>query len=302
VLCTLLAACDLAGPAEVAAPPAVAEDPGPAPVARSQQSLELEQYYTQVQASLQARGLLRTDDGGRDAPYSADDLARNFRQVAFYEEYADLGTDIVQQETESLLHRWQGPVRFQVTFGRAVDMETRARDGRAIAEYIDRLAQATGHPMRLVPEDGNFHVFFVYEDERRALGPELREIIPNLSESAVKVVEDLPRSSYCLVFAWDPKDDGVYTKAIAIIRAEHPDLFRLSCVHEELAQGLGLANDSPLARPSIFNDDEEFALLTSQDALMLRMLFDPRLQPGMSLNEARPIIDQMAQELLGGTS
>jgi hypothetical protein len=73
-------------------------------------------------------------------------------------------------------------------------------------------------------------------------------------------------------------------------------------VHEELAQGLGLANDSPLARPSIFNDDEEFALLTPQDALMLRMLFDPRLQPGMSLDEARPIIDQMAQELLGGTS
>jgi hypothetical protein len=280
----------------------VAEEPGPAPVARSQQSLELEQYYTQVQASLQARGLLRTDDGAGDAPYTADDLARNFRQVAFYEEYADIGTDIVQQETESLLHRWQGPVRFQVTFGRAVDMETRARDGRAMAEYVNRLAEATGHPMLLVPENGNFHVFFVYEDERRELGPELREIIPNLSESAVKVVEELPRSSYCLVFAWDPKDDGVYTKAVAIIRAEHPDLFRLSCVHEELAQGLGLANDSPLARPSIFNDDEEFALLTPQDALMLRMLFDPRLQPGMSLNEARPIIDQMAQELLGGTS
>ena len=46
--------------------------------------------------------------------------------------------------------------------------------------------------------------------------------------------------------------------AVAIVRGEHPDLMRLSCIHEELAQGLGLANDSPYARPSVFNDDEEF--------------------------------------------
>ena len=31
---------------------------------------------------------------------------------------------------------------------------------------------------------------------------------------------------------------------------DDPDLLRLSCMHEEIAQGLGLANDSPLARPS----------------------------------------------------
>ncbi len=40
----------------------------------------------------------------------------------------------------------------------------------------------------------------------------------------------------------------------------------------EIAQGLGLPNDSPTARPTIFNDDEEFALLTRQDEMMLRML------------------------------
>ena len=44
-------------------------------------------------------------------------------------------------------------------------------------------------------------------------------------------------------------DSGTYTRAFAVIRAEHPDLLRLSCLHEEIAQGLGLANDSPRARP-----------------------------------------------------
>ena len=63
---------------------------------------------------------------------------------------------------------------------------------------------------------------------------------------------------------------------------------------------MGLVNDSPTARPSIFNDDEEFALLTRQDEMMLRMLYDPRLRPGMTEAEARPIVEAIAQEYLGG--
>ena len=71
---------------------------------------------------------------------------------------------------------------------------------------------------------------------------------------------------------------------------------------EEVAQGLGLPNDSPTARPSIFNDDEEFALLTTQDELLLKMLYDPRLSPGMTPDEARPILREIADELVGGPS
>ena len=75
-----------------------------------------------------------------------------------------------------------------------------------------------------------------------------------------------------------------------------------TCLHEEIAQGLGLVNDSPKARPSIFNDNEEFALLTPQDEMMLRILYDRRLHPGMSMAEARPIVETIAAELLPGES
>ena len=97
-------------------------------------------------------------------------------------------------------------------------------------------------------------------------------------------------------------DANTYTAAVAVIRAENPGLLRLSCIHEELAQGLGLANDSPAARPSIFNDDDEYALLTRHDELLLRMLYDPRLRPGMSAAEAAPMVRQIATELVGGPS
>ncbi len=109
----------------------------------------------------------------------------------------------------------------------------------------------------------------------------------------------MPRSDFCLVFASAPLNTGTYTQAVAVIRAEHPDELRLSCVHEEIAQGLGLPNDSPYARPSIFNDDEEFARLTTQDEMMLAILYDARLQPGMNLEQARAAAAIVAAELTG---
>jgi hypothetical protein len=89
---------------------------------------------------------------------------------------------------------------------------------------------------------------------------------------------------------------------VAVIPSEHPDLMRLACIHEELAQSLGLPNDSKAARPSIFNDDQEFALLTRQDELMLQILYSPALSPGMTGAEARPIVETLANNLFGGDS
>ncbi|MDA0963344.1 MAG: DUF2927 domain-containing protein, partial [Proteobacteria bacterium] len=114
------------------------------------------------------------------------------------------------------------------------------------------------------------------------------------------VLTTLPSSIYCVVVAFaDGPDPQVYTRALALIRSEHPDLMRLSCIHEEIAQGLGLANDSPGVRPSIFNDDDEFALLTSHDEKLLAMLYDPRLHPGMTLDEARPLLRTLARDAMG---
>ena len=298
-----LAGCETAVvPAAVAPPssPPPSAPAEPAPPARSEASLELERHYARIQSSLLVQGLLRTDGGGPDTPFTSRDLARNFERIAFFEEYTNVSGRFVQRQTASQLHRWGAPVRIQTHFGKTVDQARRDRDARAIERYARRLSAAAGHPIRSVRSGGNYHVFILHEGERREIGPRLREIIPELGDGAVRAVEDMPRSSYCLVFAWDPRNDGVYTRAIAVIRAEHPDLFRLSCIHEELAQGLGLANDSPEARPSIFNDDEEFALLTTHDELLLSILYDARLRPGMGADEARPIVRQIAEDLMGG--
>lgn len=297
----LLAGCagDLAPPQAVApvARPDFSEISAPPTGA----SAELSDYYTRVQTGLLAQGLLRTDGGGADAPYSARDLVRNFLKIAFYEEYADAGGQLIARESVSRMHRWAQPVTISVQFGASADPAMRTRDSNELAAFTRRLTRVTGHSIRTVPAgSGNFRVFIVNEDERRALGPTLRQIMPNISNTALNTVTNLPRSTYCLAFATDPEQDGTYDQAVAVIRAEHPDLLRASCIQEEVAQGLGLSNDYALARPSIFNDDEEFGFLTTHDELLLKMLYDPRLRPGMSEAEARPIVERIAAELMGG--
>jgi len=92
----------------------------------------------------------------------------------------------------------------------------------------------------------------------------------------------------------------MFVSAVVMLRTEHEGMMMEACIHEEIAQMLGLPNDSPTAYPSIFNDNEEFALLTRHDEMLLKILYDPRLQVGMSIEEVRPIARQIAREVVAG--
>ena len=298
-----LAACVPVAPT---APTASSPRPRPAAAPRpaeTPKSAAARAYYAQLQASLLQQGLLRTDGGGADTPFNDRMLAENFLRIALYDEYSRSGGGgFVRSESASVVRRWQIPVRVAVSFGASVPDDRRATDRARISSYLSRLARLTNHSISLVDSGANFTIHIVSEDEREALGPTLAAQLPGLSPRDIADVTGMPRSTYCLVYALSEGNSGAYTRAVAVVRAEHPDLLRQSCFHEEIAQGLGLANDSPAARPSIFNDDEEFALLTRQDELMLKMLYDPALRPGMKLAEARPIVFSLASRLLGGES
>lgn len=264
----------------------------------SAESEALATYYRRLQENLQTQGLLRTDGGGPDTPFTDTVLARNFVRIALFDEYVADGDTLRSQPTLSRLRRWNQPVRFGVEFGLSVPDEQRTRDLETVTNYANRLARASGHSISIDQANPNFHVLFLSEDDRPGFDDRLRELVPGIAPSSLNAMLNLPRDQLCIVVAFSEGNRSDYSKAIAIIRAEHPSLLRVSCVHEELAQGLGLANDSPQARPSIFNDDEEFGLLTTHDELLLRMLYDERLMAGMEASEAAPIARTIAKDLL----
>ena len=284
-----LAACQIT--------PVSAPAPEPEPVI-SAESAVLAAYYQRLQDRLLAQGLIRTDGGGPDTPFTDRMLAQNFVRIALFDEYVAHGGTLRAQATISRLRRWEQPIRMSVEFGASVPRAQRQKDFAAIEGYADRLSAVTGVPIRQSGYNPNYVVLVLNELDRQGYETRLRELLPGIDENSIRTVIDLPKDQLCIVIGTFGADGVRYDKAVALIRGEHPDLLRLSCIHEELAQGMGLANDSPRARPSIFNDDEEFGLLTTQDELMLRMLYDPRLTPGMTAAEAAPIARVIAKELM----
>ena len=100
------------------------------------------------------------------------------------------------------------------------------------------------------------------------------------------------------VFAAD--GSGAISELTAVIPEFASEATKRSCVIEEVAQALGLPNDSFTAKPSIFNDDDEYQDLTWQDELFLRVLYDPRVRPGMPRAEFEPLAKQIVDELRPG--
>lgn len=271
-------------------------------ITNTQASAAMGRHYAQVQKALLSEGLLRTDPAPKDAPLSARNLADNFLRIALYEEYADGQVTSRSSETPILLMRWQMPIRVAVRFGAAVPADQQATDKAHVASYLARLSRVTGHPISLSDMGPNFWIYIATMDERAALGPTLAAEIPGLTAGQMRAVTQMDPGTYCQVLTQSDAMTSTYERAVAVIPAEHPALMRLACIHEELAQALGLPNDSKTARPSIFNDDQEFAFLTRQDELMLQILYDQALYPGMTGAEARPIVDKLARKLLGGTT
>lgn len=292
----LVAGCIDMGQRTSLVPPNRPSDLTPQRQEPSAESARLSRYYAALQQDLLTRGLMRIDGGGPETPYDADDLRENFERIAFYDEYGSASG------TAGALGRWSGPVRLRAAFGPSVSPEQRAKDSATLEAYAARLARLTGHPISVTnsPARTNFLVLFASQDDGAFVAEQVKTVLPNISGGDLDVFVRPPQTYYCLVRAGGVQSEpSAYSRGVALIRAEHPDLARRSCIHEEIAQGLGLRNDSPRARPSIFNDDDEFALLTSHDEKLLQILYDPRLRPGMSAPEARPIVRQIAYDIMG---
>ncbi len=263
----------------------------------SEASAQLRSYLNQVQGAQLSQGMLRRDGGGADTPFTNTMLARNFEKIAFFNEY---NSTFSGRGGASPLRRWAAPVRMDVIFGESVPPSQRTSDMGHIRSYAARLGRVTNHPVSM-SKRANFIVVIAGEDDRGEALAQAAARIPGISASSLTPLNNLRSDTYCVVAAYAAgSGTNTYTAALAVIRTENPSLLRLSCIHEELAQGMGLANDSPSARPSIFNDDDEFALLTRHDELLLQMLYDPRLKVGMSADQARPTVQKIAAELAGG--
>ena len=208
-----------------------------------------------------------------------------FAKIAFGNEYT--------VEPDPRLQKWAKPIRWRAYEAVALDDGERA----FLARHIARLAGLTGlefTPAESWPE-ANFVLYFVAEAEyesaiRRHLDPGRRHLLPRFAETACLGLPRHHRLTHEIEYA---------IALIPVERARARGLMR-SCIAEETTQMLGLRNDSDAVPGTLFNDKGTARDLTPLDEAMVRLLYHPRLRPGMRRDEALAAARAVLPGLLSG--
>ena len=88
--------------------------------------------------------------------------------------------------------------------------------------------------------------------------------------------------------------------ALVVVDRDLNDDTLRHCLLEELTQAFGVVNDSTLMGDSIFNDRGPLMTAPTEiDRLVVRVLYDPRLTPGMARAEALVAAGTVLDELVG---
>ena len=259
---------------------------------------KLRKYYSRLEERKTSLGLLRQDGGGVDTPFDVDDIVEAFGQLAFYNEYDIDKNKLLPNSNAVSLAKWKTNTNILVRFGTSIDKNQKEKDLLEIKGLIRNLSEITNHKIEFSQQNENMYVVIANQEEIKDLIGEIGLMRPEFDPTRIPIITQLPKDIHCMAMtSMSSEPNSAISSALVIIRSELPEIMRRACFHEEIAQSLGLTNDSHFARPSIFNDDDEFATLTKFDEILLRILYDHRLQPGISQKEAAQLVKQIATEI-----
>ncbi|MEL7154190.1 MAG: DUF2927 domain-containing protein [Pseudomonadota bacterium] len=248
--------------------------------------------YSRLTQDLLSKGHLRVDPNPKDAPFDATGLARNFRDVTFQYEFHFDGDRIVDEPLPKPLKRWRGTIRYKLT-GDAHTPE----DAREISDLTERLGALTGLTFIQTDHAHDMLISIASPEGRKQISQQFADRDMPVYKERYDIWRETPGWMCGATLSASNADRSRLVYAHIFIGSEVNGLLRKACIQEEIVQSLGLTNDSDLARPSIFNDDQEFAVLTEHDEVLLQVLYDPRLKPGMPADQAMPIVRRILQEL-----
>jgi hypothetical protein len=216
-----------------------------------------------------------------DVPWKSPDfLVGSFVELAMKNSYST---------RQNPVRKWMTPVRYFIVH--QVGDEDLHR--QLVDAHFLHLARITGLGIQPVEtrDAANFLVVLTSEGSLEADLPRY------FGTGSARANEMLFHHSLCMVsFATERR--GTIVRAVAMIPVDaaraRADL--ASCVVEELTHAMGLGNDTVRTLPSIFSRTANLAFLSGLDHLVLKMLYDSRIKPGMSEKAALPVLRVIAGE------
>jgi Protein of unknown function (DUF2927) len=198
--------------------------------------------------------------------------------------------------SEGQLVKWTQPVRVAVIGQRANYYLP------VVQQHLADLRETTGHMISISddPKAADVWVILVNKLDRGEIDKHrsiYRPFFRN-DQSYNTQVSDIHEGKFralCLTTVKVKGREGIQSGIIFIpLERGAPTVWQ--CVVEELAQLMGLPNDSDNVLDSIFNDRSPHISMTEKDRRMLRLLYEPRLKSGMKEPEVRRVAGEILRE------
>lgn len=213
-------------------------------------------------------------------PQAATELARDFETIAF------------SQTGAGTLRRMQSPLTITATMPEEnmrstssllESVVTKLESGAGVRIMQASRFDADGAPV-FGPDQRGFWVLFSDKAEIEAMLDESGGLRASI------------RAAGCGAMAISGPGEIPFG-AIIFVEASRPASAQSYCVHREMVAGMGLAGFLP-RRDSIFSDNVQATTFSARDLALVRMLYDPRLRPGMTAAQARPLLPAIAADAL----
>jgi hypothetical protein len=205
---------------------------------------------------------------------SDDVIVENVRTIAFYREY-DPGV-------EHAMTRWD------------------ERQLKELDDHLDELARLSGRDfVHVAPDQADVVAFLAPDAFERVLDTyrtDYRRFFSS-DDAMERVTQEMAGEALCFGRIITNSRSGSLEQAMVVIPTQIDRFLVRSCIIEELTQVMGPVNDSDDIKPSIFNDSSGNLLLSDHDRLIIRVLYDDRLQAGMSWEQAEPFVRQIVTDL-----
>jgi hypothetical protein len=203
--------------------------------------------------------------------FTDDEIVEGFFKTSFGAEFHLAGR-------VDRIRRYDQPVRVYARGDRA---DRKAQLANVVADIGHRI-QHLDIAMANTPEDATITVQLVRDRDLS------RTIAKNYgSERAKEIKTSL--DPQCLS-SFRKNENFEITHSDVILTVDVSDFVFLDCAYEELLQSLGPINDTSSVPWTMFNDKVSMGFFDVYDQYILNLLYDPRIKPGMTVEEVRAVL------------
>ena len=211
-------------------------------------------------------------------------LARDFEQVAFYR-YSNGG-----RAASTELKRAALPVRFKVTLPFYLS-ESQKNAGRSLPENaLGAIRGGTGLDVGVT--DSGSATFLIFNTDPSHFD-EWTGALDQLGGVGREYMSAMTKSGCFVTLSGEP----LITGAMIFIDAEKSLAAQSRCIYRGLGTALGITSFHG-GGAGVFGAGAAATGYSQQDLDLIQMLYDPRLKPGMSAAQARPLLPAIASDAL----